>query len=78
MNEAAKRWTKIAEKLLLNRTIKKVFYMSEKTAVESGWDNRGIVLKLDDGSFVQPCSDDELNNVGTLYFTKQDEVLPVL
>ncbi len=75
------RWTEEASRVLLNRKIVKVEYLSKKEIDEYGWGKRPITFWLDDGTWIQAQMDDEGNDGGVLYFAKTQEdqgVLPVL
>ena len=74
------QWTTEAEKVLLNKRIIKVEYMTAKESDDYMWNNRPITFILDDGTRVIAQSDDEGNDGGVLWYgTKDNEgVLPVL
>ncbi len=76
---SAAAWTNTAKHVLEGRTIKQVRYMTEDECEELMWDERALVLELDDGTLVWPSSDEEGNQAGVL-FTNIDEasVLPAL
>ncbi len=73
------RWTRIAQAQFLNKRIVKVRYLSAQEATLMGWDERCIVLQLDDGNLLMPSSDDEGNGPGAL-FTQHDTepTIPVI
>ena len=76
-----KHWTEKASKVLLNRKIVKVEYLSDRDVDSYGWGKKPITFWLDDGTWVQAQMDDEGNDGGVLYFIKGQEdqgVLPVL
>lgn len=72
-------WTAKAIKLLLNKKIVLVRYLTQEEADEMGWTSRPIVLMLDDKTMIFPSMDDEGNNGGAL-FTDNEELpgIPVL
>ena len=78
------RWNKEAARHLLGRTIKGVRYMTAAEAEQMGWDNRPVVLELDNGALFWPSRDDEGNDGGALFGTPgpgsdgKDITLPVL
>ena len=74
------QWTTEAEKVLLNKRIIKVEYMTAKESNDYMWNNRPITFILDDGTRVIAQMDDEGNDGGVLWYgTKDNEgVLPVL
>lgn len=78
--EKEKAWVKRAERVLLNKKIVKVRWMTKSEQSATGWDgDRAIVLELDDGTLVYPSRDDEGNGPGALFTTdKKESVLPVL
>ena len=80
MTKATKRWTKIAEDVLLGRRILKVEYMSSKECNEYMWYKRPITFILDNGTRVIAQMDDEGNDGGVLacLTDKAEEILPVL
>ena len=80
MTKVTKRWTKIAEDVLLGRRILKVEYMSSKECNEYMWYKRPITFILDNGTRVIAQMDDEGNEGGVLacLTNKAEEILPVL
>ena len=74
-----KRWTKIAENILLNRKIVKIRYMSEEETDEMYWHCSPICMQLHSGVWIYPSSDDEGNDGGALFTTDDKEsCIPVL
>lgn len=67
-----KNWIERSEKVLLGRRILKVRYMTQKEAEEMGWENRAIVIGLDNGTVIFPSMDDEGNNAGAIFTTDKD------
>lgn len=66
------KWTEqIAEKLE-GRTIVAVAYMNDTEAEQMDWMSRPIILKLDDGNYIYPMSDDEGNDGGAMCTTYKD------
>ena len=80
MGLLTKRWTKVAEDVLLGRRILKVEYMSSKECNEYMWYKRPITFILDNGTRVIAQMDDEGNDGGVLACLndKAEEILPVL
>ena len=80
MGLLTKRWTKVAEDVLLGRRILKVEYMSSKECNEYMWYKRPITFILDNGTRVIAQMDDEGNDGGVLacLTNKAEEILPVL
>lgn len=74
-----KRWTDIAQEMLVGRTIVGVRYMLKEECEQLDWYERALVIVLDDGNIIFPSQDDEGNGAGSL-FTNDDEnpTLPVL
>ena len=73
------QWEKDVSKLLLNRTIVKVRYMSSDEVEFFGWQSKAIVLHLDDGTMLFPSRDDEGNDAGALFTTNDDlPTIPVI
>ena len=77
-----RRWTKVAQSVLLGKKIVKVEYLTKKECENWMWYNRPIAFQLDDGIWVIVQSDDEGNDGGALYYTnvegKFSDVIPVL
>ena len=73
-------WTTEAEKILLNKRIIKVEYMSLKEADNYMWNNIPITFILEDGTRIIAQMDDEGNDGGVLWYGTEDDegVLPVL
>lgn len=72
-------WTEVASKQLLGRKIVGIRYMTEKEMRASGWDQRCIVLILDDRNMIYPSMDDEGNGAGALFTNNEEQpVIPVL
>ena len=74
--DAHNYWRKKAEKLLLNKKIVKVEWMSNEERLEISWDSRPFCMQLDDGTWIFPMRDDEGNDGGALA-VGNDETLPV-
>ena len=72
----AQVWKKRAEKLLLNKKIVKVEWMSKADANDMGWSDRPVCLLLDDNNWIFAMRDDEGNDAGALA-VGPDETLPV-
>ena len=74
-----KFWTDIAKKQLLNRKIVDVRYLTDEEMEGLGWDEKAIVMILDDGNMIYPSSDDEGNSAGALFTCNSDQpTLPVM
>jgi hypothetical protein len=72
---------KFVESLLLNRTIVEVRYMTDEEANNLEFFHRGVALKLDDGTILYACKDNEGNDAGALHYFKdgdENTVLPVI
>ena len=80
MANLTEKWTKYAEKRLLDRKIVKVEYMTSDECNEYMWYKRPITFILDNGTRVIAMQDDEGNNGGVLtcLTEKSEDVLPVL
>lgn len=74
-----KNWAEKASNLLEGRTIVRVRYINEDEMKSLYWFESGIVLELDDGTWIFPSRDDEGNGPGAL-FTNHDDlpVVPVI
>ena len=75
-----KYWNKIANNVLLNRSIVKVEYMQDKECNDYMWFKKPITFVLDNGTRVIAMQDDEGNDGGALTCLTHDkeELLPVL
>lgn len=51
---------------LVGRSIKAVTYMTAEEADQYGWDQRGVVIVLDNDEVLIPMADDEGNGPGAL------------
>ena len=80
MANLTKKWTKYAQKRLLNRKIVKVEYMTNNECNKYMWYKRPITFILDNGTRVIAMQDDEGNDGGVLtcLTEKSEDVLPVL
>lgn len=63
--EILKKWN-LAAHALVGRTITAASYMSDKEMEEMGWDQRALVLRLDNGTTLIPMQDDEGNGPGAI------------
>lgn len=66
-------WTKEANRLLVNKRIVQVRYMTDEEQRAFSWSNKAVVLQLDDGTLLFPSMDDEGNNAGALHYIKEGE-----
>lgn len=66
------KWLLDSQKLLEDRTIVLVRFMTADEAADLGWDYRPIVLQLDDGNVLFPSMDPEGNGAGALYTNSKD------
>ena len=84
MSNTVKHWTEIAKKNLLGRKIVDVLFLPDKDCESMLWQNKPIIFKLDNGTWVVPQSDDEGNDGGALYIENTSrgrglsEILPVI
>jgi len=60
-------WTAVATDLLRDRTIKHVRYMTKKEATDMRWDNRPLVIILDNDVHLYASRDTEGNGPGELF-----------
>ena len=74
--DAHQYWRKKADKLLLNKKIVAVEWMTEGESENLSWGSRPVCLKLDDGTWIFPMADDEGNDGGALA-VGESETLPV-
>lgn len=66
MTEIETRWTKVASDALVGRKIVKVEYMSKDNCRMLDWYESGLILVLDNNTFVIVQQDDEGNGPGSL------------
>ena len=72
MSEANKKHEKRFS-YLIGKKIKKVEYMSRKTANQIGWHYRPLTILFDDESVLYPQRDDEGNDGGALYYIDKNK-----
>ena len=60
-----------ATKHLVGRTIVSVGYMTKEEVEINGWSKSGVIMGLDDGTYIYPLADDEGNNPGALDTTNE-------
>jgi hypothetical protein len=72
----AQQWQEDAAKYLVGRKIVSVGYMTKKECLDNMWDRAGLILELDDGTFMYPLSDDEGNSPGAYGTTIEN--LPII
>lgn len=79
-NEAEELFLKRARQDLEGKRIVHVRYMTKKEAAVLDWPHRGILLVLDDGTFIFPSKDDEGNDAGALFGStpQQKFTIPVM
>ena len=74
-----KGWEKRISKLLVNRKIVEVRYLTSEEARMSGGSNHPICLFLDNGEWIVPMSDDEGNDGGAMATSfKSEPTIPVI
>ena len=79
MNKFIAQWTEDASKLLLDKTIVEVRYMTDEEQTSMHWDSKPIILILNDGTAIYPSRDDEGNDAGALFTTNEDlPTIPVI
>jgi len=68
-----------AKKQLVMKKIVNVRYLNEEEVNDLGWFSSSVVLKLDNGVFIFPSSDDEGNGPGALKTNDNNNyILPVI
>jgi hypothetical protein len=65
--------TREAHATLAGRRILAVRYMTSREANGLAWQNRPLVLELDDGSRVDASADEETNDAGVLWVERGEE-----
>lgn len=81
LDETTKYWTDVATKLLKNRTIISVRYVTDEEITDSYFYKRGLQIILDNGTILYPMQDDEGNDFGAVHYQLKDGsnlVLPTL
>jgi hypothetical protein len=74
-----KNWIKKISDQLVGRKIVKIEYCSEKEMEYQGWHNQPVQIKLDNGIWLTPTSDDEGNNGGAIHTNiKELPIIPVI
>lgn len=74
-----KYWNDEAKKLLLNKRIVNVRYLTQKETDDMGWTERVIAFQTNDGLWFFPSRDDEGNGGGALFTTDDKQgCLPVM
>lgn len=76
--ERTDHWTNKYAKHLLNQKIVKVQYLSNAEAKDFGWDQRPICIQLENGTWLTPLQDDEMNNGGSMMTNVECGTIPVL
>ena len=71
------KWNKKA-KSLIGRKIVNARYMTKEEAEKWGFDSQPIALILDDGNFIFPSKDDEGNDAGALFSSKDEYEFPII
>jgi hypothetical protein len=72
-------WTRRVRKLLLNKKIVAVHFMTVTEQKECGWDEGAVLFQLSTGEWVYPSRDDEGNGPGSLFTTSTElPIIPVL
>lgn len=64
--EIEAHWTNFAKEKLVGRKIVDVMYLKGTEASDLMWDERPIILELDDGTVLFPLRDSEGNGPGTI------------
>jgi hypothetical protein len=67
------RTTREAIEALVGRRIVAVRYMTKREASELAWQNRPLLLELDDGSRLYASADEEMNDAGVLWVDHGEE-----
>lgn len=81
LDETTKHWTDVATKLLKNRTIISVRYVTNEEITDSYFYKRGLQIILDNGTILYPMQDDEGNDFGAVHYQLKNGsnlVLPTL
>ena len=70
------RWEATANRILLNKKIVKIKWLTEDQAEqEFGWRKRPVMLVLDDGTEIVPQMDDDGNDGGALLWINPKETV---
>lgn len=79
--ELTAHWANVATKLLKNRTIISVRYVTEEEVTDNYFAKRGLQIMLDNGVILYPMQDDEGNDFGAIHYQVKNgthSVLPTL
>ena len=72
-------WKKVAQDLLVGRTIVAARYLYSREAKRLGWNTRSVIFELDDGTLLWPSMDDEGNGAGAMFTSDRNQpTLPVV
>jgi hypothetical protein len=73
------QWVKDIKKVVLNRQIVKVRYMTNEEVEHMGWYAAAVVFQLSDGTLLFPSRDDEGNDAGAIFTTNDNlPTIPVI
>lgn len=74
-----KDWAEAANKKLKGQRIKCARYMTDKEVEQMGWDQRALVIVLQNGHILMVSQDDEGNGPGAVFTTFDDlPIMPVI
>ena len=75
----SKQWQAEANKLLVGKTIKKVYLLDAEESEQMGFEfSRPFILEFTDGDAMYAQSDDEGNDVGTLVIARLKDETAIL
>jgi len=72
MSDIIQNLTQEASKILLNKKIVQVRYMTDQEQEAFNWHHKAIIMQLEDGTLVFPSRDDEGNDAGALHYFRED------
>ena len=74
-NSLGQKWKNRLSPELLGQRIVKMHYMSKRDAEELGWYKRPLMLMLENGTWIIPQQDDEMNDGGAIHLNNKDREL---
>ena len=74
-NSLGQQWKNRLSPELLGQRIVRMHYMSKKDAEGLGWYKRPLMLMLENGTWIIPQQDDEMNDGGAISLNNKDREL---
>jgi hypothetical protein len=67
-------WGNLASNFLVGKTIRRVRYLNDIEKEDIGWNKSSLVIEFTDGHWIIAMSDDEGNEAGSLWTSRQSEI----